>query len=152
MKITLDRTEGTPNTPENINTNNNLNRLLNALNFRTVNNLQTLFNKAGLRPVPDLRQYIIVKLINTVKSLNQPITMAEVKSILAEKVHISKSQLQDILNAVVRSGCLLDDNGQAVFSFTAPFSKFISYDPLVIESKCIESYVRAVLLVNPTYF
>jgi len=114
--------------------------------------LSTLLNKAGLRPVPRHRPQVISELIKLVESLDGPTTMAEVKSTLAEKVRASKSQLQDLLNAIVRSGCLLDDDGITVLSFTSPFSKLVSDDPSVIESKCIESYVRAVLLVDPDYF
>lgn len=114
--------------------------------------LSTLLNKAGLRPVPEYRRQVINELIALVRSLGQPTTMAEVKSVLAEKVRASKSQLQDLLNAIVRSGCLLGNEGLIVSSFTSPFSKMVSEDPSVIESKCIETYVRAVLLVDPTYF
>lgn len=114
--------------------------------------LSTLLNKVGLRPLPEYRQQVIAELTSVVRSLHQPITMAEMKSILANKVRASKSQLQDLLNAIVRSGCLLDDNGLTVLSFTSPFSKLVSENPSVIESKCIESYIRAVLLVDPTYF
>lgn len=78
--------------------------------------------------------------------------MAHIKAVLAERVGASKSQLQDILNAILRSGCLLDDNRQPVLSFTTPFANLISDDPSVIERKCLESYVRAVLLADPTYF
>jgi hypothetical protein len=118
----------------------------------TPGGLSTLLNKASLRPVPEYRQQVINELITLVSSLNQPVSITEVKSVLAEKVQASKSQLQDILNAIVRGGCLLDDNGLTVLSFTSPFSKLVSHDPAVIESKCIESYVRAVLLTEPTYF
>lgn len=114
--------------------------------------LSTLLNKAGLRPVPEYRQQVIDELIAVVRSLDQPTAMAEVKSVLTEKVRTSKSQLQDLLNAIVRSGCLLDDDGLIVLSFNSTFSRLASDDPAVIESKCIESYVRAVLLVDPTYF
>jgi hypothetical protein len=114
--------------------------------------LQTLLNKAGLRPLPEYRQQVISQLILVTGSLTQPMTMAEVKTALAEKVPTSKSQLQDILNAVIRSGCLSDEAGTPVLSFTAPFSKLISDDPSIIESKCLESYVRAALDVNITYF
>ena len=114
--------------------------------------LSTLLKKAGLRPVPEYRQQVINEFIAVVKSLDQPTSMAEVKSVLARKVRASKSQLQDILNAIVRGGCLLDDDGRIVLSFTSPFSKLVSDDPAVIESKCIESYVRTVLRVDPTYF
>lgn len=115
-------------------------------------NLSTLFNKAGLRPLPEYRQQVVAELIALVRTLDQPATMAEAKFRLASKVRASKSQLQDLLNAIVRSGCLVDDDGLTVLSFTSPFSKLVSDNPSVIESKCIESYVRAVLLVDPDYF
>jgi len=114
--------------------------------------LSTLLNKAGLRPVPRHRPQVISELIKLVESLDGPTTMAEVKSMLAERVQASKSQLQDLLNAIVRSECLLDDDGIPVLSFTSPFSKLTSDEPSVIESKCIESYVRSVLSVDPDYF
>ncbi|GIV87380.1 MAG: hypothetical protein KatS3mg054_1409 [Chloroflexus sp.] len=111
-----------------------------------------LLNKVGLRPVPEYRQQVIVELIAVVKSLDQPTTVAEMKSVLANKMRVSKNQLQNLFNAMIRSGCFLDNDGQTVMSFTSPFSKLVSYNPSVIESKCIESYARAVLLVDPNYF
>ncbi|WP_299756755.1 hypothetical protein [uncultured Chloroflexus sp.] len=114
--------------------------------------VSALLNKAGLRPVPEHRPRVINELITIVKSLDQPTTMAHIKAVLAERVGASKSQLQDMLNAILRSGCLRDDNGQPVLSFTTPFTNLISDDPSVIERKCLESYMRAVLLANPTYF
>ncbi len=87
-----------------------------------------------------------------VESFDKPRTMAEVKATLAEKVPISKSKLQHILNAIVRSNCVLNDNSFPVLSFTLPFSNLISNDPAVIESKCIEIYVHTVLLIDPDYF
>lgn len=118
----------------------------------TSNDLLKLLNKRGLRPLPEYRHQVISVLIAMVESFDKPHTMAEVKAILAEKVPISKSQLQHILNAIVRSNCVLDDNSFPVLSFTLPFSNLISNDPAVIESKCIEIYVHTVLLIDPDYF
>ena len=112
-------------------------------------NLSTLLNRAGLRPVPEFRQQIITELIKAAKSCQQPVTIYEMKLILADIVGASKSQLQDILRAMIMSGCLRDDEGHAVTSFVAPFSKLVSNDPSVIENRCIESYVRAVLQSRP---
>ncbi|MDH7604267.1 MAG: hypothetical protein QHH13_05135 [Melioribacter sp.] len=114
--------------------------------------LSTLLKKSKLRPFPQFRNVIIKSLINAVENLVKPTTMVEVKNELAKKIVISKNQLQDILNAIVSSGCLLDENDQTVYSFTIPFIKLISYDPEVIEKKCIESYISAVLKVNQTFF
>lgn len=118
----------------------------------TPSGLSTLLNKAGLRPLPEYRRQAINELIAVSRSLDQPATLVEVKAVLANRLQVSKNQLQDLLNAMIRSGCLLDNEGSAVLSFTTPFSKLISDDPEVIERKCIESYVRAVLQVDPTYF
>lgn len=118
----------------------------------TPSSLSTLLNKAGLRLVPEYRRQIINELITVVGILDRPGTMSEMKSILAKKVQVSKSKLQDILHAIVRGECLLDDDGQTVFSFASPFSRLISNDPTVVEGKCIESYVRTILLTDPEHF
>lgn len=115
-------------------------------------NLFTLLNRANLRPVPEFRQQVISELIPLVASFEQPMTMIEAKRALAESVPASKSQLQDLLNAIMRAGCLLDDEGLPVLLNTYPFSTLASDDPRVLEKKCIESYARAVLLVDPDYF
>ena len=114
--------------------------------------LSILLNKASLRPLPEIRPEVIDQLIRIVNSMDEPKTLVEIKSILADRVQISKRKLQDILNAVVRSGCLLDEQGEPVFSFSTPFSTLISQDTDVLERKCIESYAYEVLRADPTYF
>jgi len=114
--------------------------------------LSTLLNKAGLRPLPEFRLPVIKELVKVASSMDEPRTLAEVKVVLAERIEISKSKLQDILNAVVRSGCLVDEEGQIVRSFTVPFAGLISSDPLDIERKCMESYTLAVLRTDPGFF
>lgn len=113
--------------------------------------LSTLLNKAGLRPVPEVRSEVIEQLIRIMNSMDQPKTLVEIKSILADRVQTSKSKLQNILTAIVRSGCLLDEQGEPV-SFSIPSSTLISHDADVLEQKCIESYAYAVMMADPTYF
>jgi hypothetical protein len=114
--------------------------------------LATVLNKATLRPQPECRRQIIEELIEIVESPDRPEKLSEIKQALAHRFQISKSLLQDLLNAVIRSGCLVDTNGQVVVSYTLPFEGLISTDPEVIESKCIEAYTRAVLLTDPDFF
>jgi len=114
--------------------------------------LSTLLNKAGLRPLPEVRSSVIEELIKIVSSMDEPKTLAEVKTVLAERVDISKSKLQDILNAVVRGGCLVDEQGGVVKSFTVPFTALVSLDPADIEKRCMESYIKAVLRVDQGFF
>jgi hypothetical protein len=114
--------------------------------------LATVLNKATLRPQPECRRQIIEELIEIVESPDRPEKLSEIKQALAHRFQISKSLLQDLLNAVIRSGCLVDKNGQVVVSYTLPFEGLISTDPEVIESKCIEAYTRAVLLTDPDFF
>jgi len=114
--------------------------------------LSTLLNKAGLRPLPEIRSEVIHQLIEIVNPMDEPRTLVEVKSILTERVQVSKSKLQDILRAVVRGGCLLDEQGESVLSFTIPFSGLISSHASEIERKCMESYAQAVLVVDTSYF
>lgn len=114
--------------------------------------LSTLLNKAGLRPLPTIRPEVISRLIEVVESMDEPSTLFDVKSILAERIETSNSKLQDILNAIARSGCFLNEQGETVQYFGFPFSDTASLNPEEIERKCVESYVRAVLVVDLTYF
>jgi hypothetical protein len=47
---------------------------------------------------------------------------------------------------------LIDEGGDPVLSFTAPFDSLNPSDPDAVERRCMESYTRAVLRVDPTYF
>ncbi|MBX3054411.1 MAG: hypothetical protein KF753_23260, partial [Caldilineaceae bacterium] len=114
--------------------------------------ISTLLNKVGLRPVPEHRRQVIEELVKVVATFQQPMTMIETKAILAEIVQTSKSQLQDILNAVLRSECVLDGDGTVIPVFTYPFCKLTSEDPADIDQKCVESYARAILWNSPAYF
>lgn len=112
----------------------------------------TLLNKSNLRPFPEYRKNIIKHLINIVNSSEKPNIMADMKHILAEKIQISKSITQDILNAIVRIGCVLDEDNVPVYSFTIPFCKLISLDAEVIEEKCIENYAYTLLKTDGNFF
>lgn len=114
--------------------------------------LSTLLNKADLRPLPEIRRLAIDALIPLISALDQPRPIMEFKPILADALQTSKSKSQNILNAIARGGCLLDDDGQTVWSLTVPFFRLISEDPAVIDSKCIESYAHIVLAMDPDYF
>lgn len=114
--------------------------------------LSVILNNSHLRPLPEYRMSVIKKLISVVQALEQPKNMTEVKTMLAEQLTLSKSQLQDILNAIVRSGCLLDNAGNVVSSFSLPFATLVSVEPDIIEGHCLESYVVAVLKAEPDYF
>lgn len=114
--------------------------------------LSTLLNKAGLRPLPEVRSFVIEDLVKMKSSMDNLKTLAEVKSVLAERIGVSKSKLQDILNAVVRGGCLVDEQGEVVRSFTVPFANLVSSDRLELEKRCIASYVLAVLRADPSFF
>ncbi|MBC7251281.1 MAG: hypothetical protein H5T62_13460 [Anaerolineae bacterium] len=114
--------------------------------------LSTLLNRAGLRPLPEIRPAVIEQLIDVVSSMHRPSTLVEVKSILAERTGESKSKLQDILNAVVKGGCLVDEQGELVYSFTVPFAGLVSRDSAEIEGRCMTAYIQAVLRTDPAFF
>ena len=120
--------------------------------FVVSGSLSTLLRKSHLRPLPEYRRCLIEELIAVVAERRVPITMFEIKTTLAETMSISKSQTQDLLNAVIWGGCLLDNDGEIVRSFTVPFSRLISDDPSVIEERCIEVYAQTVLRADPAYF
>jgi hypothetical protein len=112
----------------------------------------TFLKKAGFRPSPEIRSSVIEELVKVVSSMDEPKTLADVKTLLAERIEISKNKLQDILNAIVRGGCLVDEQGEAVRSFTVPFVNLVSLEPTELEKRCIESYARAALRADLNFF
>jgi hypothetical protein len=120
-----------------------------------VSNLASLLNKANLRPLLQYRRRIIAELIDMVGALNEPITLRELKEVLVTRIadtELSKTQVQDILNAIAKGGCLLDDQGNTVTSLTKPFLTLISDNLEEIEERCNYSYVRAILLKDRHFF
>ncbi|GET37881.1 hypothetical protein [Microseira wollei] len=122
----------------------------------TPGSLLTFLNKKYLRPLPEYRQSVIRELIDLLIDPERPINLSQFEVILAEKLAeplgISKSKLHDILNAVLRSDCLLNDSGEIVSSFAEPISTLVSSELLVLDKKCIESYAFAILAANPNHF
>jgi hypothetical protein len=117
-----------------------------------ISNLSAFLNKSGLRPLPEYRMQVITTLIDIIDAQAQPTSLADVKEILADRLALPKSPIQDILAALVRSQCLLDENGELALSFRIPVSDLISSDPQAVEKKCVESYASAILRVDPNYF
>ena len=122
----------------------------------TLINLSQVFNKTNLRPLPEYRETVIRELIQIFEASNQPITLNQVKDNLVEKLtettQISRTKLNEILKAVRRSNCFLDPNGNPVLSSNEPISVLVSLDAASLESKCIESYARIAISINPNYF
>lgn len=112
----------------------------------------TILNKAGLRPIPEFRRQVLQAMVRLMLGQPGPITMAEVKRLFAQQFPLSKSQLQDLLNAVIRGGCCLDAEGQPVASFTTSFERLVSDDVDELERRCVEAYARAVMATVPGYF
>ncbi len=114
--------------------------------------LSTLLNKASLRPLPEVRAQAIAELLDLVAEMDAPQAMTEIKPVLADRLALSRSKTQDLLNAIVRGRCLVDPEGQPMINFIAPFARLDPSDPDAIEQRCMESYARAVLQVHPDYF
>jgi hypothetical protein len=116
------------------------------------NGLLKFLDKKSLNPYPDYRNAIIAGLVELYKSSDQPTTAGQIKDRLLESTQISKSKTNDILRALMRSDCFLDQTGESVPTYATPISSILSLDPIYLEQKCIETYVSTILAVNPNYF
>ncbi|NJP07977.1 MAG: DUF1887 family protein [Chloroflexaceae bacterium] len=118
--------------------------------------LSVLLNKAGLRPFPEYRNQVIQDIIQIIAERDIssfPMTLRVIKEILASHhTDLSKSKLQDILNAIVRSGCLINDQGKPVLSMVEPFAQLVSDHVEGIDYRCQYSYIQAILSEDPSYF
>lgn len=114
--------------------------------------VSVVLNKAGVRPLPELRPAVLRELIALVRRSPEGLTLAQAKTALAARLPVSKSMLQDILRAVVRSGSLLNGDGELVVSFTMPFHRLVASDPDELDRRCAASYAQAVLADAPDFF
>lgn len=114
--------------------------------------LATWFKKNHLRPSPEHRRVVLEALPAVAAALGFPATANDLKRALAARTGVSKKRLQDILNAVMRGGCLLDEEGAPVSASNVPFHRLASDDPDVLEAKCVEAYARVLLEAFPSYF
>ncbi len=126
--------------------------------LQLASDLYSLLNKAGLRPCTEHRGEVIRKLIDVSHSATRPDNLFAIKALLAEQLDndhradFSKSKLQDILNALLRGGCFLDEAGQPVQTFKDPIASLVATDPASLEAKCVEAYLRVLLAEWPAYF
>lgn len=122
--------------------------------------LATLLNKVNLRPFPEYRSQVIAELLVLLEdravSEHTEQNLAAVKHILADRLAarglpISKNQLQDLLNVLIRGGCLRNAAGEQVYSFTQPVSQLITNDVGAINARCAAIYLEAILAAEPTF-
>lgn len=88
-------------------------------------NLAKALNASNLRPLPEHRSTVLTEIIRLSHSMGRSTTLYEVKERLAlqfEHIQLSRNQLQDIMNALVRSRCFVDADGNPVSSWNEPFS------------------------------
>lgn len=115
--------------------------------------LFSLLNKVQLRPYPELRPTVLTATLDYARTAPKPLLLRDVKEVLAQQhPRISKAKLQNLLNAVVRGECLLDDKGEVVRSFTQPFVRLVSEDPAVLETRCQRAYIQAIIREQPHFF
>jgi hypothetical protein len=117
-----------------------------------IGNLHAFLNKWHLRPLPEYRMSVIKQLIAIYDTLEEPKNVIEIKALLAEKMPITKNQLQDLLNVIFHSGCFLGEDGEPITSFMNLAPQLISYDPQALEQKCLEKYASVILLTDSHYF
>ncbi|MEB3357262.1 MAG: hypothetical protein VKK04_11085 [Synechococcales bacterium] len=118
--------------------------------------IHALLKERRIPPVPEYRLQVIHELVKLVRDVSPPMTLRQVKESLyeemADMLQISKTKLQGILQTVLRSGCLLDQNHQPISSFNSPIYALATAEPENLDTQCVHQYASVVLTVDPTFF
>ncbi|MBN2055753.1 hypothetical protein JW905_12570 [bacterium] len=115
-------------------------------------NLRAFLNQHNLRPFPERRKHVLANLLRLSQTLPTPLPLTNYKRILHQHLGVSKTCIQDILNAVVRSGSVIDLDGNQLYSFNLPVSSFSTDSIEELDSRCRQSYCYVILKYHPSYF
>jgi hypothetical protein len=114
--------------------------------------LKALLTKRMLQPYPEHRMAVIRALNQLFDGSYQPVNLKQIREHLAKQLNLSKSKVQDILKAILRSGCFLGDDGKTISTFDEPIVELIVPDSNWIDSQCVERYAAVALNADIQYF
>ncbi len=122
--------------------------------INTMPQLSELFKKRMLQPYPGHRMTVIQALNQMFSEASyQPVSLKQLKENLAGRLKLSKPEvLQDVLRAILRSGCFLGDDGKTISTSNEPIVELIVPDPNWLDSQCVECYAAVVLSADLSYF
>ncbi|MCC7493625.1 MAG: hypothetical protein IT204_14820 [Fimbriimonadaceae bacterium] len=99
--------------------------------------------RCGLRPLPAERPALIAALLAVVAEQPPPLVLRDLKQRLVERTTTSGSQVQDVLQAVLRGGGLLGADGVPLASFLQPCARLLDHRSEVLEACCCRAYRAA---------
>ncbi|MHA1370600.1 MAG: hypothetical protein ACTSRA_12915 [Promethearchaeota archaeon] len=114
--------------------------------------LSTFLKKARLRPLPEIRTRVIQCLLDNLNFKGRRMKIHDLKSLVHNTLQISKNKIQDILNALLNSGCFLDFNGDTVTSNQDEIAVLVSDNTEYLNQRCIDLYAFHILQSDPGYF
>lgn len=114
--------------------------------------LVAFLNKIGMRPCLPYRIDIINSLIEISYSSSSPLLLSDVKSKIASNTQISKSKIQDVLNALFKARVFLDSAGNPINTFLDNYMKLRFTDSSSLDNECIKVYGEIVLDTFSNYF
>lgn len=122
--------------------------------IRNKHELLTVFKKAKLRPSPKWRALIIQHLIDLVSDTKYiPLTIKILKDHLFDLTPgISKTLAVDIINALILGKCILEPDGNILYSYHQYLGSLVSDRLDFLNSKCLEVYALITLLTDTNYF
>ncbi|MGL6340179.1 MAG: hypothetical protein ACRC80_13705 [Waterburya sp.] len=116
--------------------------------------LRAVLSKAKIRPYPEWRNIVLNHLI-TITSSNcyAPQTLKQIKEKISILIPgISNTNIMEIFNTLIMSGCLLDQNNQPIHSFNQSLNLLMSNCLDYLEQRCLENYVLITLLTDFNFF
>ncbi len=102
-----------------------------------------LLKRQNLRPQPEVRIVFLQQLVNLFQGEFEPARITEHKDHLANALGLSKSQVQELLNAAKLAGIFLGETGEPMDSFLSPTFTLVSYDVEDLNKRMLQAYAKA---------
>jgi hypothetical protein len=111
--------------------------------------LPSFLTKKSLRPQPEIRSTVLAAMLQVTKA---GMTGADVVEVLRDEFpQLSKSRLQEVVQAAMRGGGLIGEDGDPVRALKQPLTGLVeSLEDL--EECCVRAYAAAVMFTDPDWF
>lgn len=126
-----------------------------SVSLHAVPILRAMLAKASLRPLPDIRRRVLEAVLAVASGATPgALTGNDLEVAAATRLdgEPSKAQINEIINALVRGGGLVDADGAEVLQFSTPFYRLAADTVDGLERHCVQAYAKRFLQSDPEWF
>lgn len=114
-----------------------------------VERIQRMLRQSGLRPHPDARKRILEQLLEALAD-GVPRPTSQVKRTVAEAAGVSRTAVNDLLNALARGGALQGPDGARLRGMGPLLCGLATSDLAELTAFCLRAWEAAITALDPT--